>query len=96
MEIPNVSNNTMDNPVEDASEDENMEEALIAAAINAEEGDIKENNGKNLQKDDKRIDVANVDLLPEDYIKSRIPKETKKTTKHAVKLYETIMGKKLL
>ena len=33
MEIPNVSNDTKDNPVEDASEDENIEEAFNAGML---------------------------------------------------------------
>ena len=79
--------------LDDASEDEDIE-AAIEAALNAEVGELKEDELKDPLKDDKRIDFANVGLSPEDYIKSRIPQETKKSTKQAVKLYETIMGKK--
>ena len=79
--------------LDNTSEDEDIE-AAIEAALNTEVGELKEDELKDPLKDNKRIDFANVGLSPEDYIKSRIPQETKKSTKQAVKLYETIMGKK--
>ena len=97
MEIPDLSDDSMDdplyNPDEDVSEDEDIE-AATEAALNAEAGELKEDEPKDPLKDDNRIDFANVGLSPEDYIKSRIPQETKKSTKQAVKLYDTVMGKK--
>ena len=99
MEIPDLSDDSMDdplyNPDKDVSEDEDIE-AATEAALNAEAGELKEDEPKDPLKDDNRIDFANVGLSPEDYIKSRIPQETKKSTKQAVKLYDTVMGKKLL
>ena len=97
MEIPDLSDDSMNvplyNPDNDVSEDEDVE-ASLEAALNAEVGELKEDTPKDPLKDDKRIDFANVGLSPEEYIKSRTPQETKKSTKQAVKLYDTVMGKK--
>ena len=43
-------------------------------------------------KDDKRLDLANVGVSLQDYLRERVPLETKKSTDQAVRLYERVMA----
>ena len=41
---------------------------------------------------DKRLDLANIGLKLEDYLRNKVPQETKKSTEQAVRLYDRVMS----
>jgi hypothetical protein len=53
---------------------------------------VNSGDSKITGEDDKRLDLANVGVSLQDYLRERVPLETKKSTDQAVRLYERVMA----
>ena len=48
--------------------------------------------GEGKDESDKRLDLANIGLKLEDYLRNKVPQETRKSTEQAVRLYDRVMS----